>query len=196
MLKDRGVIDVAIPTQDAMQSQAYCPSCKALIPQVDVALMPANRYIGTVPGCWWLFGTVQARHMADPALRSLRTLTTNVYMVQHPGVPERQAVQSVAVHLMGIYWEIIQHRPERQVLALMQLAAQREYRWLDPPPTLGPLTIADLASICELAPDHPAQSELPAAEHQALAWRWAETTWQAWEQYHATVADWARNIQA
>ncbi len=158
--------------------------------------MPANRYIGTVPGCWWLLGTVQARQMAEPALRSLRTLTTNVYMVQHPGVPERQAIQSVAVHLMGIYWEIIQHRPERQVIALMQRATQREYTWLDPPPTLGPLTIADLAGASAAAPDLPMAPDLGVAEHQALALRWAETTWQAWEQYHAIVADWAQNIQA
>jgi uncharacterized protein DUF5946 len=52
-------------------------------------------YIGAAAACWALFGELSARRSEEPA--SIARLATDTYAVQHPGVPERRAIQSVGL---------------------------------------------------------------------------------------------------
>ena len=78
---------------------AACPGCGLVLPARDG---PAHPYIGASPACWALFGELLAREYADPRYRRVHRTTVDAYATQHPGVPERRSVQSVALHLAGL----------------------------------------------------------------------------------------------
>jgi ribosomal protein S18 acetylase RimI-like enzyme len=80
---------------------------------------PTHRYIGAAPG-----------------------LTVDAYAVQHPGVPGPQAIRSVAGHLIALHFVLERDvAPDRATRALRWAATKRDaFRWLDPPPSPGPLT--------------------------------------------------------
>ncbi len=62
-----------------------CVGCHALVADTDG---PTHPYFGASPGCW-------ASYAAWP-------LAVDAYAVQHPGLPERRASQSVWVHLVSL----------------------------------------------------------------------------------------------
>ena len=67
-------------------------------------------------------------------------------MVQHPGVPERRAIQSVGVHLVGLCL-VLNHglSPERLSDTLQRILAQPPtWEWLDPPVPNGSSTITEV----------------------------------------------------
>ena len=53
------------------------------------------------------------------------------------------------------------------------------FRWLEPPASLGPLTIADVEAACG------------ADEHIAVVRNWANQMWEVWSPYHQAVRTWA-----
>jgi hypothetical protein len=56
-----------------------------------------------------------------------------VYAVQHPGVPERRAIQSVALHLMALCAVFQCDVPPDRLIAFLQRAQRRPgaWAWLD-----------------------------------------------------------------
>jgi len=78
-----------------------CPGCKTLVPAVD-GPGPTHEYMRASPGCWALFGEVTARQYADVRYRAGGLQMVDAYAVQHPGVPERRASQSVRIHLVSL----------------------------------------------------------------------------------------------
>ena len=102
-------------------------------------------------------------------------------MAQHPGEPSRRSIRSVAVHLIGLHLALEQGRGSSEATKAMQRAAnrKRDFVWLDPPASLGEVTVLDVR-----------QARNP-AEHAGLVERWARSIWEAWSPHHETVRRWA-----
>jgi hypothetical protein len=96
-------------------------------------------------------------------------------MVQHPGDPTPQTIQSVNVHLMALYLRLEKRLAPNYVMELMGKAANRlgeEFRWLEPPEERGEITVLDVA-----------QAE-NGTQHQELVQQWASSAWKAWGSHH------------
>jgi hypothetical protein len=145
------------------------------MPGIDGATHP---YVGASSACWTRFAEV---NVSLPPARLAR-LVTDAYMVQHPGVPERRAIQSVCLHLTGICLVLQHGLPAAELSMMLQriLASPPEWRWLDPPEPNGVLTIFDLGEALERydAPD--------------VIDRYVRSIWAAWAEHHGTVEAWAR----
>lgn len=155
-------------------SLVKCVGCGALVADLPESFGPAHRYLGASPGCWQLYTSLTAEKVPDMTMRGL---LADTYMVQHPGVESRQAIQSVARHLLGLYCALELKMPFERAVNVMKKAPVSEFSWLDPPASVGELTVVDLAEAGEFQP--------------ALVRRWAERTWQAWKIHHLTVRRWA-----
>jgi len=105
-------------------------------------------------------------------------------MVQHPGVPERRAIQSVGVHLVGLYLVLERGLPPADLSATLQrlLARPPAWRWLDPPAPNGSLTMGSL----EIATGEPGDAAAKAIE------AYVRGVWAAWAPHHDRVAVWAQ----
>jgi hypothetical protein len=107
-------------------------------------------------------------------------LTVDAYAVQHPGRPSPQTIQSVAVHLIGLYRTFVLEEPPRVVTGAIQRAAElTTYHWLPPPQNMGAITVADVLSAG--TPE----------EHARAVQEWARSAWEAWSTHHARVEAWA-----
>lgn len=156
-----------------------CPQCGALVPAADG---PTHAYYGAAPGCWALYGEVLAREYGDYRYARLHRLTVDSYAAQHPGRPEPRAIQSVAVHLVGLQLSLEQPEAGRPLEPILQAAADAsdELHWLAPPPSPGAMTVVDV---------HRAGDD--AAAHLAAVRAWAESVWAAWAPHHGQVREWA-----
>jgi hypothetical protein len=168
-----------------------CIGCGALVPDVDG---PTHAYLDASPGCWELFGQILAREyrefrhpMADRReVRLSVRLTVDAYAVQHPGVSgrsarDRRAIHSVAVHLISLYLVLERGLPADAATEGMRRALRdrERFRHLEPPGSLGEVTVVDVLAAKDLA------------EHEALARRWARSAWEAWSPHHETIRRWA-----
>jgi hypothetical protein len=160
-----------------------CPGCKVMLPATGG---PTHRYIGASPGCWAIYGEVQAGPLGPYGIGPLHRLTVDVYAAQHPGVPSTQAIRSVAGHLVVLHLVLEKgYRLDRVTEILQRFLRDKETLplvWLDPPSSLGGVTIVDVRN----ARDH--------AEHMEIVERWARSAWDAWSPHHETVRAWARGV--
>src|ERR687896_852498 len=125
-----------------------CFGCGALVPEIDG---PTHPYIGASPGCWAIYGEVLAKEYAYPPVHRL---TVDAYAAQHPGVPGRRSIQSVAVHLISLYLILERgYEPERATAAIREALESRSenFVWLDPPASLGGITVLDVREAEDLA---------------------------------------------
>ena len=127
---------------DTTERRVRCVGCGALVPQSPG---PTHRYIGASPGCWAIYGAVQVRGYED-ARFALRQTGVDAYAAQHPGTPSPQAIQSVTVHLISLCLQLEHGYTPEQGRAAIQRAVQHKaaFVWLDPPPSLGAVTILDV----------------------------------------------------
>ena len=155
-----------------------CPSCGGLFPDIDG---PTHRYMVSSPGCWAAFGEVLQREYGDPALQDVHRLTVDAYAAQHPGTRSRQSVQSVGLHLVRLYLQLegglSTPRANDAMLALGQ--HKHELSWLEPPASIGQVTIADVVPC--LGPE----------EHRAAVRMWAQSVLAAWSVHRPTLERWA-----
>jgi hypothetical protein len=132
----------------------------------------------SAPGCWALWGELDARLLSDPGTASYRQQLVDAYAVQHPGTPGPQAIQSVAIHLMSLYAQLERGFPSDRIPGVIEplLRAKGTFHWLAPPPFAGALTVVDIA----------------ASEHdlEVRGRTWARSAWQAWAAHHAQVKIW------
>ena len=144
---------------------------------------PTHPYYGCSPACWARYGEVLAREFQDPAYFGLHQLTVDAYAVQHPGIPERRAIQSVALHLITLGM-IVENRfdPGQGPRLHRRIVERPSFDWLDPPPMEGRMTVLDVVS-----------AQRP-REHQRLVRAWAEDVWQAWAPHHQVVRGWIREL--
>jgi Family of unknown function (DUF5946) len=127
---------------------------------------------------------VLAREYGDQRYFVVHRLTVDAYAVQRPGIPSRQSIQSVGVHLVRLC-AFLEHGLAAEKADAAMLAAAKhkaQYRWLDPPAFLGALTVADV----EVA--------RTVNEHITVVRRWAAQMWQVWSPHLATIRAWARAV--
>jgi hypothetical protein len=159
-----------------MPGTVRCRDCGALVPDVP-ELRTDHLYGGALPGCYAAFTELIGRQMADATLAPSHMLATDVYMAQHPGTPGRQASQSVLVHLVGLCL-VLEHGfdPVASARAKARVAApDAVFPWLEPPESLGPLTVLDVLA-----------TATPEA-HRAAVRAWAESVWAAWAPHQAAI---------
>lgn len=149
-----------------------CPGCAIELPVTDG---PTDPYGGASAACWALYGEVLAREFSDARHFAVHRLSVDAYMAQHPSRSSRAAVQSVWVHLAGLYLVLERRMPTPQVERMLALLTHRNFEWLDPPPSRGASNAAQVAAAAE------------AEEHVQAVERWARETWQAWALHHTAV---------
>ena len=151
-----------------------CPGCGALVPDLSG---PTHAYIGASPGCWAAWGEVQARSFASPPIAAVQPLAVDVYAVQHPGLAERRAIQSVWVHLVSLCLILENGRSPAEGIRAKQLllAGARVFDRLEPPTAGYSMTVLDIAVVAD-----------PGAVPEAVR-RWARVTWEAWRPHQDAV---------
>ena len=131
-------------------------------------------------GCWQAFGEILAAEFGRPGWESEHRLTVDTYAAQHPGEDDRKQRQSVAIHLVALCHRLESGLDPPSLLAATQRMTAEKREW---PRLLAPhtyqLTVVDVLGATA------------AEEHLALIRRWAEATWEAWSDEHATVRGWA-----
>lgn len=145
-----------------------CVGCGLVTPPWDG---PTHPYMLSSPGCWSLYSELLATGAGQAAV--------DAYAVQHPGVPERRATQSVAVHLVSLCAALERGWPPDRCTDLVRHAVDRppvpRWPWLAPPPPVGTVTVFDVL--------------LADARADAVA-RWSQDLWGAYDDHHATVRGW------
>jgi Family of unknown function (DUF5946) len=161
-----------------MPDDERCPGCGLELPAVAG---PTHPYIGASAACWALYGELLAREYEALKLPEGHRLTVDAYAVQHPGRPERRAIQSVSVHLIALHLVLERGEPPEMVTArLGELKARLPaLTWLDPPQPNGTLTVEHVLAA---SPE----------EHHRRAREWATDVWQAWRPYHELVRGWGQ----
>lgn len=152
-----------------------CPQCGAAVPAVQG---PVHKYVPSAPGCWRIFGQVQA----DEALRfgypPAHRLVVDAYMAQHPGDgSDRRDRQSVFVHLAGLCAVLELQLPPASATNVLRRVLQERADFPvcargDGP---GELTVLHLVDVHDLT------------EYERRAYAWARSVWQTWAQYHALM---------
>jgi Family of unknown function (DUF5946) len=162
-----------------------CPDCGALIDDVE-EVRTDHFYAGASAGCWLAYTELIGRQMSDPALAEARMLSVDVYMAQHPGTFNRQAAQSVWVHLVGMCLSL-EHGYDAMasIRAKARLAApDARFEWLEPPADLGPITVLDVLATAT------------ATDHASAVDKWARTVWEAWSPHHSAIRSRAGHLAA
>lgn len=154
-----------------------CPGCGAVFRAVSGSI---HRYMESSPGCWAVYGEVLAREYSDPRYFQIHRLSVDSYAVQHPGRPSRQSIQSVGLHLIRLYMFIEQGLAAEAANDAMLTAGtiKHTFKWLEPPPSLGDVTVLDVYNAGTLD------------KHIETVKRWANSVWQVWTPHHPTIKEW------
>jgi hypothetical protein len=159
-----------------MSDFVVCSGCGAPVPREDG---PTHRYLLAAPACWRMYGEVLARRLASAAVQPDR-YPVDAYAVQHPGVPGPQSTQSVLAHLvaLGLMFEhrATPHAATRAMAGLIS-AKKGKFAWLEPPVSMGRLTVVDVVG---------ADSD---NDLDRLVGEWARSAWDAWSTHHKTVRE-------
>jgi len=157
-----------------------CPGCGDALPVVDGATHP---YVGASSACWTRFAELNA---TLPPVTPLRRLVTDAYMVQHPGVPERRAIQSVGLHLVGLCLVLEHGLPPDALSGTLQRALVRPpaWRWLGPPVPNGQSTIGALGIAVETGDTGVLALVIDA---------YVRGVWASWSAWHQVVEGWVRD---
>lgn len=152
--------------------------CKGWFADIDG---PTHKYMQSTPGCWAAFGRVLAREYEDQRFFGVHRLTVDAYAVQHPGVATRQSIQSVGVHLVRLCLFLERNlSPGKANDAMLAAAKQKaQYHWLEPPASLGTITVADV------------EAAMGVKAHESAVRAWAAQMWDVWASYHPIVRAWA-----
>ena len=157
--------------------------CGAVVPDIP-EMRTDHLYVDAVPGCRGAYMDLMALELADARLAEVRMLAVDAYMAQHPGVLGRKAAQSVWVHLVGICLALEFGLDGFATAgAKMAVAAPGvRFEWLEPPASLGSLTVLDVLAV--KAP----------TEHAPAVRRWLEAVWAAWSSAQDVIRERARKV--
>ncbi|MDQ2965628.1 MAG: DUF5946 family protein [Chloroflexota bacterium] len=147
-----------------------CAGCGGLVPHLDG---PTHRNIGASPGCWAIYGELLAR---DLPASEFAPLAVDAYAVQHPGEPGPQSTPSGWIHLIALHLVLESGWPTNRLIRIRTVGADtfRRWPWLQPPPSMGPITAVDVAS-GRAQPD--------------IVERWVRGAWEAWSTQHPAVRE-------
>jgi hypothetical protein len=160
-----------------------CVGCGAEVQLLDGSI---HRYMTSAPACWQRYGEVLNTLYAHPEHQEALIMCVDTYAVQHPGTPNPQAIQSVAVHLLNLYSYLVRGHPihipqrilsERMFHAIAPPRMRAAY-WLAPPSFAGTLTVFEMP-LCGTG-----------AALATGARAWAESVWEAWRGHHQQIAEW------
>lgn len=163
-------------------STSRCPECHALVPDSDG---PTHGYFGASPGCWAIYGVVLAREYGDPRYMKVHRLTVDAYAVQHPGKPEPRTIQSINVHLLGLYLTLAKKCDPKFVTEAIGRIIEKNkghFTWLEAPQVAYPITVMDVLGAKE--PE----------KHAEIVRKWAQTTWDSWSAHHDMIAEMAKEV--
>ena len=137
-----------------------------------------HKYVPSSPGCWRIFGEVQA----DEALRfgypPAHRLVVDAYMAQHPGDgSDRRDRQSVFVHLVGLCAVLELNIPDSHATNVLRrlLRDHDDFPALQRRSGPGKLTILHLVGA----------KDLHDYDHRARAW--AHSVWESWAEQHTLI---------
>ena len=159
------------------QNLVRCLGCGALVPDIDG---PTHEYMLSAPGCWATFNEVAVQQY-EIASFDLRRMAVDAYAVQHPGTTDRRAVQSVAVHLISLYFVLERGLTPTEATDKMRdaLTDKSRFVWLQPPQSMGDITVVDVVNVID------------PIEHEAMVKRWAHSAWEVWRAHHEQIRNWA-----
>jgi len=164
------------PEMSAGPETSACPGCGLVLPAHDG---PTHRYLGASAACWAFYGRLMALEFNNAAYSAVHQMSTDTYAVQHPGVPERRTIQSVAIHLMTLCLVLERGTDPLDGPRLHnRMVARPVFHWLEPPRPNGSMTVAGVL-----------RAEDP-VEHCRLVTAWARDVWDAWAPHHPTVRTW------
>lgn len=155
--------------------ETTCPGCGLVA--TGEPTTPTER---ASPACQARYGALLALSYSNPAYRIVHQLIVDAYAAQHPTGTEHRQVQALALSLMTLCLFIEHDTDPREGPQLHQrmVANRPDFHWLDPPPALHRMTVADVLAARD------------AADHQRLAREWAQEMWQAWTPHHPTIRAW------
>ena len=149
-----------------------CYGCGALVE--NIAGQP-HKYIGANQGCWDLFGQILAKEFGEYKYpENTHRLTVDTYAIQHPGQPNRQAIQSVNIHLISLYCVFIKGLSGKEATKVMGKVLENSpnFEWLEPPIPNGKMTIIDVLK---------AKNQ---TEHEKIVQEWAKDVFGCWYSKH------------
>jgi hypothetical protein len=135
------------------------------------------------PGCWGLYGEVLAKEYS-PEYRDahIHQITVDAFACQHPGKPERRAIQSVNGHLVSLYLVYEKNVIGKEASAAIKHIIEDEnavagFAWLEPPSFEGSLTVADVLKAKDVS------------EHKKFVKDWGESVWKTWKAKHLRTVE-------
>ncbi len=148
-----------------------CTGCGALVADING---PVHTYVPSAPGCWRVFGEVQAEEAARFGYPPTHRIVVDAYMAQHPGDGnDRRDRQSVFVHLLGLC-AVLEHRvpPPRVTRLLGAVVVSRADFPLLRRSDRGELTVLHMTGAADLA------------DYDQRARAWARVVWHSWSGEH------------
>lgn len=137
------------------------------------------------PGCWAVYMDLMAKEFGEYAYPEIHRLTVDSYAVQHPGDPTPQTIQSVNVHLAGLYLYLekgVENRFISKVMSRMVDRFKGEFSWLEPPSNRGDVTVLDVVAVQNFQ------------EHEEVVLKWVRSAWGAWREFHPVAKNWVERI--
>lgn len=119
-------------------------------------------------------------------LEPIHRLTVDAYAAQHTGTKTSQTTRSVNVHLLGIYLVLYGNASfskATDAIGTLIEHHKQEFSWLKPPEHQSEITVADVSQANDLN------------EHTELIRGWARSVWNAWENHHDTINEWAQTVE-
>lgn len=144
-----------------------------------------HAYLGASGSCWRVYGEILAREYGNKDFMKFHRWTVDAYAAQHPGKPEPRTIQSINVHLLGLYLLVEKKCESTFVTAAMGKLIEREkqrFKWLTPPVQLGNVTVTDILSANTIE------------AHSAAVKKWASDIWDAWIEHHPAIRALATKI--
>ncbi len=152
-----------------------CPQCGAVVPDIDG---PVHAYVPAAPGCWRIFGELQADQLRRFGYPPTHGLVVDAYMAQHPGDGrDRRDRQSVFAHLAGLYARLELNLPAARATEVLR-------RIVDSPgdfPILGRDRGPGEVNVLQVVNAH------DQGEYERCAQAWGRSVWAAWTSHHATI---------
>jgi hypothetical protein len=149
-----------------------CYGCGALVDNIEGK---PHKYIGATQGCWNLYCEILTKEYSEYSyFKTTHRLTVDTYSIQHPSEPNKQSIQSVNLHLIGLYFVLIRKLTGKEASKKMGevLAKKPMFEWLEPPVPNGEKTVIDVLKSNNLK------------EHEQNVKKWAENVWNCWYKKH------------
>ena len=158
-----------------------CRGCGIILEDVDG---PVDPYGVSTSACWAFYtNNILTRDFSGEEYFASHRITVDAYMAQHPSRVSRASVQSVWVHLAGLYLLIIKKASPKFIGRFMQIATEKKIRhpWLDPPEKFT-LNARHLTGATE------------PGEYFKLAFEWGNAVWNDWEAHHKAIVDFSEAV--